>query len=149
MFSRNLYSAKTLSRKKTGEVSPNSFIFALGNASRHKTKAGVFSKILFTNADLFLIGLWESSLTKLKIHRVCRQQFAAILSRPPYVQQDQIFYTTLWVAMTMGLFLDTLYCGLRMRRECRERFPCCRGLVIPACITARVWHTCCDACQDR
>ena len=27
--------------------------------------------------------------------------------------------------------------GLHMRRECRERFPSHRGLVIPACITAR------------
>ena len=27
--------------------------------------------------------------------------------------------------MTMGLLPDTLNCGLRMRRECRERFPWC------------------------
>ena len=36
-----------------------------------------------------------------------------------------------------------------MRRECRERFPCHRGLAIPTCITARAWRTCRDACRDR
>ena len=36
-----------------------------------------------------------------------------------------------------------------MRRECRERFPCHRGLAIPTCITAREWLTCHDACLDR
>ena len=30
-------------------------------------------------------------------------------------------------------------CRLRMRRECRERFPRHRGLAIPTCITARAW----------
>ena len=33
-------------------------------------------------------------------------------------------------------------CGLRMLRECRERFPHYRGLAIPACIMARAWRTC-------
>ena len=28
-------------------------------------------------------------------------------------------------------------CGLRVRRECRERFPRPRKLAIPTCITAR------------
>ena len=37
----------------------------------------------------------------------------------------------------MGLLPDTQNCGLRMRRECRERFPRHCGLAIPACITAR------------
>ena len=36
-----------------------------------------------------------------------------------------------------------------MHRECRERFPRHRGLVIPTCITARVWRTWRDACRDR
>ena len=44
---------------------------------------------------------------------------------------------------------NNVYCGLRMRRECRERFPRERGLVIPTCITARAWRTCRDACGDR
>ena len=46
-------------------------------------------------------------------------------------------------------------CGLHMpmRRKCRERFPRHRLhskplLAIPACITARAWRTCRDACRD-
>ena len=34
-------------------------------------------------------------------------------------------------------------------RECREHFPCNRGLTISTSITARAWRTCRDACQDR
>ena len=40
----------------------------------------------------------------------------------------------------MGLLPDTQNCGLRMRRECRERFPRHRRSAIPTCITARAWH---------
>ena len=36
-----------------------------------------------------------------------------------------------------------------VRRECREHFPHHHWLAIPACITARAWHTCCDAFRDR
>ena len=43
----------------------------------------------------------------------------------------------------MGLLPDTQNCGLRMRRECRERFPRHRGLAIPACITARASRAWC------
>ena len=46
----------------------------------------------------------------------------------------------------MGLFPDTQNYGLRMRREC---FPRHRGLAMPACIMARAWRTCRDACRDR
>ena len=56
----------------------------------------------------------------------------------------------------MGLLPDTQNCGLRMRQECRWRFPGPatdfkgnRYLAIPACITARASRTCRDACQDR
>ena len=49
----------------------------------------------------------------------------------------------------IGLLLDTQNCGLRMRRKSRERFPRHGGLAIPACITARAWCTCRDACRDR
>ena len=38
---------------------------------------------------------------------------------------------------------------VRMRRECRERFPRHRRWAIPTCITARAWRTCRDACRDR
>ena len=37
---------------------------------------------------------------------------------------------------------------VRMHRECRERFPRQQRQAIPTCITARVWHTCRDACRD-
>ena len=47
-----------------------------------------------------------------------------------------------------SLLADTQNCGLRMRRECRERFFRHRGLPIPTCITARAWCTCRDACRD-
>ena len=36
--------------------------------------------------------------------------------------------------LRMGLLPDKSNCGLRMRRECRERFPHHRGLAIPTCI---------------
>ena len=55
----------------------------------------------------------------------------------------------------MGLLPDTWNCGLRMRRECRERFFPSRNfkgnryLAIPECITARASRTCRDACRDR
>ena len=38
---------------------------------------------------------------------------------------------------------------VRMRRECRERFPRHHRQAIPTCITARAWRTCRDACRDR
>ena len=46
--------------------------------------------------------------------------------------------------ITMGLLPDTYNCGLRMRREWRERFPATnfkgkRKSAIPTCITARAW----------
>ena len=37
--------------------------------------------------------------------------------------------------LPMGILPDTLNCGLRMRRECRQRFP--------------AWRTCRDACRDH
>ena len=40
-------------------------------------------------------------------------------------------------------------CGLRMRREYRERFPRHHGLAFPTCITARASRTCRDARLDR
>ena len=49
----------------------------------------------------------------------------------------------------LGLLPYTWNCGLRMHRECRERFACHRGLTIPTCITARAWRTFRDACRDR
>ena len=39
--------------------------------------------------------------------------------------------------------------GLRMRRECRERFPHQRRLTIQKPITARAWRMCRGACRDR
>ena len=49
----------------------------------------------------------------------------------------------------MGLLPDTWDFGLRMHRECRERFPGQHGLASPTSITARAWHTCRGACRDR
>ena len=48
---------------------------------------------------------------------------------------------------SMGLLPDAWNCGLRMCWEYWKRFP--RGLAIPTCITARVWHTCHDVCRWR
>ena len=56
---------------------------------------------------------------------------------------QQLFYPS------MGLLPDTWNYGLRMRRECRERFPRHRGSAIPTCISARASRTCRDACRDR
>ena len=49
----------------------------------------------------------------------------------------------------MSLLPHTHNCGLRMRRECRERFPRHRGLTIPTCIMTRAWRMCLDACRYR
>ena len=43
--------------------------------------------------------------------------------------------------LPMGFLPDTKIGGLRMHRECRERFPRHRGLAIPTCITASAWPT--------
>ena len=52
-------------------------------------------------------------------------------------------------SLCMGLLPDTQNCGLRMRRECWERFPHHRVLAIPTRITARASRMCRDACRDR
>ena len=49
----------------------------------------------------------------------------------------------------MGLLPDTQNCGLRMRRECRERFPRHRRLAIPTCITARAHARCMPVSLSR
>ena len=49
----------------------------------------------------------------------------------------------------MGFLTNTQNCGLRMHRECRERFPRHRGLAILTWITARAWGTCREAYRDR
>ena len=48
-------------------------------------------------------------------------------------------FTSTWTPM--GFLPDTKNCGLRMRRECRERFPRYRRLAIPTCTKARAWCT--------
>ena len=64
-------------------------------------------------------------------------------------QSSQRDYVSVSVYWSIGLLPDKQNCGLRMRRECQERFPHHRGLAIPTCITAREWRTCRDACRDR
>ena len=39
----------------------------------------------------------------------------------------QILLSNLYACVSMGLMPDTQNCGLRMRRECRERFPATAG----------------------
>ena len=51
--------------------------------------------------------------------------------------------------VAMGLLPDRSSYGLRMHRECRERFPRHRGLAIPTCNTARASRTCRDACLGQ
>ena len=48
----------------------------------------------------------------------------------------------------MDLLPDMKRSGLRMLRECRERFPHQRGLAIPTCITTRACRTYRDAYRD-
>ena len=59
---------------------------------------------------------------------------------------------TLTARHHMSLLPDMLI-FLRMRRECRERFPRCRlqrkPRVSDPSITARASRTCRDACRDR
>ena len=52
------------------------------------------------------------------------------------------------VPTRIGLLPDTFNCGLRMRRECRERF-LAPGLAISTFITSCAWRTCRDACRGR
>ena len=53
----------------------------------------------------------------------------------------------------MNLLPDTQNCGLRMRRECRERFPRLRLqkklLASDPDMHHGTWRTCRDACRDR
>ena len=63
--------------------------------------------------------------------------------------QAKFIWVNVYCIVLMGLLPDTKHCGLRMRRECRERFPRHCGLAIPTCITTRAWRTCRDACRDR
>ena len=58
---------------------------------------------------------------------------------------------TMWHAIiwTNGPLARYVKLRVRMRRECRERFPRHRRWAIPTCITARASRTCRDACRDR
>ena len=69
-------------------------------------------------------------------------------------------YCSVWMILlklsqtSMGLLPDTWNCRLRMRRECRERFPRYgfqrKSLVNdPGMHHGRAWRTCRDACRDR
>ena len=83
---------------------------------------------------------WQSVLSPLK--KMCRRYLVIIDSKlSPKLQFE--------ATLAMGLLPDTQNCGLRMRRECQERFPRHGRLAIPACITARTWRTCRDACRGR
>ena len=58
--------------------------------------------------------------------------------------QPYIIGSVEWRERHMGLLPDTQNWGLRMRRECRERFPRHRGLAIPdmhhgTCVTHVPW----------
>ena len=77
----------------------------------------------------------------------------------PVVCQDKLrlrFKSTLSASrFSIGLLPNTQKYGLRMRRECRERFPCHCGLAIPTCTIFRItviapgamnhWHSRCLA----
>ena len=84
-------------------------------------------------------GIWKQE--KVKTGSDCTANSGPF----PNQYQHIYMYLTLqhWVfsGCTMGLLPDRSNSGLRMRRECWERFPCHRGLAIPTCITA--------ACRDR
>ena len=53
-----------------------------------------------------------------------------------YYLYDQPEFTQDWDYELMGLLPDTQNCGLRMRRECRERFPRHRVSAISIYVTA-------------
>ena len=67
-----------------------------------------------------------------------------------YRTWDTVAFICTRNATSMPHGLLSRYVTLRMRRECRDRFPRHRGgLAIPKCITAHAWRACRDACRDR
>ena len=80
--------------------------------------------------------LWCLSLTDCLIMWIpCRTRFP--ISTLGNI--DEFIRTHLLWSNAMGLLPDTQNCGLRIRRECRERFPRHRGFAILTYITARAW----------
>ena len=76
----------------------------------------------------------------------------AVLARQAYNVKNFNWFTcishSIW-AVDHGPLARYVKLRVRMRRECRERFPRHRRWAIPTCITARASRTCRDACRDR
>ena len=100
----------------------------------------IYTGLLFSRLEISNILLVMNNIPHIRLCSVpshCLNQSGFIVS------------CFLQVSLAMSLLPDTQNCGLRMHRECRERFPRHRELVIPTCITARAWRTCRDACRDQ
>ena len=82
---------------------------------------------LFGEVYVYILWVTNNNIVKNTVHN----QSATRIPLPVLTVDD------------MSLLTDTQNCGLRMRRESRERFPRHRRLATPICITA--WRTCRDA----
>ena len=93
-------------------------------------------------ARLFLLTHWQPYLTSLGVSLVASWiNFGKKVALCRLDTRDPFFWH--------GPLARYVKLRVRMRRECRERFPRHRRWAIPTCITARASRTCRDACRDR
>ena len=81
-------------------------------------RAGTQCFIKYTHLILFLLVKW---IRNLLLWFTCKQNS----------------YIPKYACFSHGPLIWYINCRLRMRRECRDRFPRHRGLANPSCITAR------------
>ena len=127
-------------RHKSGSTLAQVLAGCLMAPSHHKNKCWLPIRVV----------LWHSPEGNFKLP-FCTLNLQITFWHVLHISQRPMSKTMRLIAfmLHMDLLPNTLNSGLRMRRECRERFPCQLTLAIPTCITARAWHTCRDAWQDR
>ena len=117
--------------------------------------AGELSVQMASNAENVSIG-WrhhvrvrDEKIEVLGFSAIYIRGLAAFADGIHLIQELHGYSVQLSIDSRMGLLPDTQNCGLRMCRECRERFPRHHGLAIPSCVSAHAWRTCRDASRDR
>ena len=121
---------------------------------RYRYNAVNFYQILTKNTPIYRplgrgmgCNLWFDTLIYILLKSTqCCMKYHVILGRVKtaldYVCQTFCYNAVTWLIDRcdegMGLLPGTSKCGLRMRRQFRERFPRHGGLAISTCITAHV-----------